>query len=140
MARAGAAMAKSALLSKLAPEPAAPPGPIPRGEERDYTLEELAAFDGSDPSRPILFAVRGKVYDVTRGGSFHGKRGPYRVFAGKDCTRALAKMSFDAADCVGELEGLDDYELEKLEDWIMTFEAKYPVLGALVDAHATVEA
>ncbi len=133
MARAGLSMARSAIKRRMDPERDAPPRPLPRGEERDYTLAELGAFDGRDPERPILFAVQGKVFDVTRGRDFYGPNGPYGIFAGKDCTRALAKMSFDPEDCVGDVSGLDAYELEKLEEWVQSFEMKYPVLGKLVD-------
>ncbi len=132
-AKVGVAMAKSAIKKRLTPEdPAAAARPLPRGEERDYTLAELRTFDGKDPEKPLLLAVRGKVFDVTRGRDFYGPSGPYGIFAGKDCTRALAKMSFDEADCVGDITGLDAFELEKLDDWIGTFEMKYPVLGNLV--------
>lgn len=36
------------------------------------TLQQLAAFDGSDTSKPLYIAVRGKIYDVTAGRSFYG--------------------------------------------------------------------
>jgi hypothetical protein len=36
------------------------------------TLQQLAAFDGSDASKPLYIAVRGKIYDVTAGRSFYG--------------------------------------------------------------------
>ena len=35
--------------------------------ERELSLQELAQHDGSDPSRPILLAIRGTVFDVTAG-------------------------------------------------------------------------
>lgn len=41
-------------------------------EKRDMTVAELLQYDGSDPSKPILFAVCGKIYDVTRGKDFYG--------------------------------------------------------------------
>ena len=37
----------------------APPAPLPEAEERDYALEELAEYDGSDSSKPLLIAIRG---------------------------------------------------------------------------------
>lgn len=40
------------------------PDPVQVGE---ITLEQLAAYDGKDPAKPILIAIRGQVYDVTRG-------------------------------------------------------------------------
>jgi hypothetical protein len=45
-----------------------PPSPalVPRKklEFREYTLEELRSFNGEDPSKPVLLAVNGNVYDV----------------------------------------------------------------------------
>jgi len=113
--------------SRPRPEPA-----LVRAEERDYTLDELATYDGSDPGKPLLVAIRGHVYDVTRGRDFYGPGGPYGMFAGKDCTRALAKVSFDPDDFTGEVAGLDREELEKLEEWIELFEGKYHRVGNLI--------
>lgn len=106
--------------------------PTLQADERDYTLEELAEFDGSDPQKPLLIAIRGQVYDVTRGRDFYGPGGPYGMFAGKDCTRALAKVSFEPKDFCGDLEGLDREELDKLEEWIELFEGKYRRVGRLI--------
>ena len=38
----------------------------------DITLESLSKFDGRDFMKPLYFAVRGKVYDVTKGKDFYG--------------------------------------------------------------------
>lgn len=38
----------------------------------DITLESLRKFDGRDFLKPLYFAVRGKVYDVTKGKDFYG--------------------------------------------------------------------
>ncbi|KAL2232913.1 UNVERIFIED_CONTAM: Membrane steroid-binding protein 2 [Sesamum indicum] len=32
----------------------------------DVTEEELRAYDGSDPSKPLLMAIKGQIYDVSR--------------------------------------------------------------------------
>ncbi len=32
---------------------------------KKFTEEELRAFDGSDPNKPVYFAYKGKVYDAT---------------------------------------------------------------------------
>jgi membrane-associated progesterone receptor component len=118
------------------PDPAAS-APVPAAERRDYTAAELAAFDGSDPGLPILLAARGRIFDVTRSRGFYGPGGPYGVFAGRDCSRALATLSTKPEDCVSDLDGLSDAELEKLEDWIDTFTAKYDEIGkVIVDAAA----
>ena len=39
-----------------------------------FTTEELARHDGSDPSKPLLLAVKGYVFDVTaKGSDYYGK-------------------------------------------------------------------
>jgi len=106
--------------------------PLPEAEERDYTLSELANYDGADPDEPLLIGIRGQVYDVTRGRDFYGPGGPYGMFAGKDCTRALAKVSFDEGLFTGDLEGLEPDELDKLEEWIEMFDGKYRRVGRLL--------
>jgi membrane-associated progesterone receptor component len=114
------------------PDPA-PSAPVPVAERRDYTAAELTAFDGRDPGRPILLAARGRIFDVTRSRGFYGPGGPYGVFAGRDCSRALATLSTKPEDCVSDLEGLSDAELEKLDDWIDTFAAKYEEVGKVIE-------
>jgi membrane-associated progesterone receptor component len=107
---------------------------LPQAQERDYTLAELAGYDGSDPAKPLLIAIRGYVYDVTHGRDYYGPGGPYEMFAGKDCTRALAKVSFEAELFTGEIAGLEQDELDKLEEWIEMFEAKYRRVGRLIES------
>lgn len=111
-------------------EPAPPPLPV--AEARDYALAELAEFDGRDPAKPLLLGIRGRVYDVTRGRDFYGPGGPYGTFAGKDCTRALAKMAFDDELFTSDESGLAPHEVDQLEDWIDTFEGKYGSIGNLL--------
>ena len=109
-----------------------PRAPLPEAEARDYSLSELAAYDGSDSAKPLLIGIRGQVYDVTRGRDFYGPGGPYGMFAGKDCTRALAKVSFDPELFTGDIDGLEPDELDKLEEWIEMFEGKYRRVGRLL--------
>lgn len=45
--------------------------PLPKLKKRDFTLEELKPYDGLQNER-ILMAVKGKVFDVTRGKKFYG--------------------------------------------------------------------
>ncbi len=122
----------SRLLGRSQNEKAKVP-PLPEAELRDYQRSELASFDGSDPGRPLLIGVRGEVYDVSRGRSFYGPGGPYGMFAGKDCTRALAKLSFDPEDFTSDVDGLSEDELDKLEEWIEMFGDKYRRVGRLIE-------
>ncbi|KAH9622716.1 hypothetical protein KSS87_018884 [Heliosperma pusillum] len=105
----------------------------------DVTEEELKAYDGSNPQKPLLMAIKGQIYDVSRGRMFYGPGGPYAMFAGHDATRALALMSFDTQDLTGNTEGLSESELDVLEDWELKFNEKYPKVGALVPKAAIVD-
>ena len=53
----------------------------------------------------------------------------YTVFAGKDASRALAKTSLKAEDCVPEYEDLDEKEKGCLDDWYSFFEQRYNIVG-----------
>lgn len=93
--------------------------------------EDLLAYDGSDSSKPLLMAIKGQVYDVSRSRNFYGPGGPYAAFAGRDASQALAKMSFEAEHVSADVSGLTQSERETLEDWEMRFHEKYPVVGSV---------
>ncbi|CAI9301431.1 hypothetical protein Lser_V15G42642 [Lactuca serriola] len=103
----------------------------------NITEDELRPYNGSDPSKPLLMAIKGKIYDVSRSRMFYGPGGPYALFAGRDASRALALMSFEASDLTGNIEGLSASELEVLEDWEAKFEEKYVKVGQLVSEETT---
>ena len=98
--------------SKRQPEYSAchPPNP-----NRVFSAHELSFYDGRNENGPIYMGVLGKVYDVTTGAcaltpgflyvrnlhageDYYGPGGPYQELAGRDCSRALARM--EAADMV----------------------------------------
>ncbi|XP_031503092.1 membrane steroid-binding protein 1-like [Nymphaea colorata] len=124
----------SGLFASPAPPPRARameeelPPPVQLGE---VTAEELRAYDGSDPKKPLLMAIKGQIYDVSRSRMFYGPGGPYALFAGKDASRALAKMSFEEQDLTGDLEGLGPFELDALQDWEYKFMSKYVKVGTI---------
>ena len=62
---------------------------------------------------------------------FYGPGGPYALFAGKDASRALAKMSFEEKDLTGDISGLSGYELGALQDWEYKFMSKYVKVGTV---------
>ncbi|WOL00206.1 membrane steroid-binding protein 2-like [Canna indica] len=121
----------------------APPHPPPPPQTREaepllppvqlgeVTEEELQAYDGSDREKPLLMAIKGQIYDVTQSRMFYGPGGPYALFAGKDASRALAKMSFEPADLTGDISGLGPFELEALQDWEYKFMSKYVKVGTV---------
>jgi len=106
------------------------PDPMPAG---DMTRRELAKYDGSDETKPILIAAKGVVYDVTRGRDFYGKGGPYNCFTGIDCSRALGKVSLDKENLCADVKDFAASERDVLNDWVAKFNAKYPVVGKLTD-------
>nr|GLL47551.1 membrane steroid-binding protein 1-like isoform X1 [Ipomoea trifida] len=98
----------------------------------DMTEEELLAYNGSDPKKPLLMAIKRQIYDVSSSRMFYGPGGPYAMFTGKDASRALAQLSFDPREINGNLEGLSEDELEILLDWEYKFMEKYAKVGQLV--------
>ncbi|XP_003520273.1 probable steroid-binding protein 3 [Glycine soja] len=75
----------------------------------------------------------GRVYDVSTGKSFYGPSGPYAMFAVKDASRALAKMSKNDDDISPSLDDLSDKEIGVLNDWENKFQAKYPVVARVLN-------
>lgn len=104
----------------------------------EFTVEELAAYDGKDPSKPILIGVKGRIFDMTQGADFYGPGGPYAKFAGKDATAALAKMKVDEGLCnlKDPMADLTASERDTLDEWETKFEGKYPLVGKIVPSKA----
>lgn len=113
---------------KLEEETKPLPPPVQLGE---ITAEELKQYDGSDLNKPLLMAIKGQIFDVSQSRMFYGPGGPYALFAGKDASRALAKMSFEEKDLNGDLTGLGVFELEALQDWEYKFLSKYAKVGTV---------
>ena len=117
------------------------PTPLPRPSSgvnkappRKFTAEELAVYDGTK-GRPIYIAVQPKpgadavVFDVTPAGDFYGLGGPYHVFAGKNASHGLGKMSTDAAEACGPIDELSPTEREHLFQWYEKYLQKYEIVG-----------
>ncbi|KAM7498586.1 hypothetical protein LguiA_023000 [Lonicera macranthoides] len=82
----------------------------------DLTLHQLKQYDGTDPSKPIYMAIKGRIFDVTTEKSFYGPSSAYIMFADKDASRALAKMSKNEYDVTASLDGLSDKEIRVHND------------------------
>ncbi|PNS18260.1 Membrane steroid-binding protein 1 [Sphaceloma murrayae] len=83
------------------------------------TDAELAAYDGTDTTKPIYLALNGTIYDVTVGRNYYGPGGMYGFFSGKEATRAFITGCFDT-DLTPDTRGieemyipLDDEEADK---------------------------
>ena len=82
----------------------------------ELTPQQLSQYNGSDPSKPIYVALKSRIFDVSTGKSFYGPGAPYAMFAGKDASRALAKMSKNDKDISWNLDGLSKKEIGVLND------------------------
>jgi membrane-associated progesterone receptor component len=79
-----------------------------------------------------MLAVKGVVFDVSAGRAFYGKGGGYEMLAGRDASRALAKMSMDVADVENaRCDDLDERQRLSLDSWVERLKAKYKVCGRL---------
>ncbi|EEB11058.1 membrane-associated progesterone receptor component, putative [Pediculus humanus corporis] len=102
--------------------------------KKDFTVEELRKYDGTQPDGRILVAVNGNVFDVTRKGKcFYGPGGPYSAFGGRDASRGLAKFTVDITDNdYDDLSDLNAMEMESVREWEMQFKEKYEYVGRLL--------
>jgi len=102
--------------------------------KRDFTREQLREFDGTDPMKPILLGVKGKVYDVSARESFYGPGGSYHCFAGRDASRALGKSSTEDSEANNpSISDLTPEELNTLNEWATHYETRYRYVGNIID-------
>jgi predicted heme/steroid binding protein len=87
--------------AKLTPTPTFQEGP------KQYTDADLKAYDGSNPDLPILLAVNGTIYDVSKGRKHYGPGGSYHFFAGADASRAFVTGCFDT-DISPDMRGVEE--------------------------------
>lgn len=100
---------------------------------RDFTPEQLRDFDGIKEKK-IFIALKGDVYDVTPSSEFYGAEGAYHCFAGRNASRAMAKLSFDEAELSNpNLTDLGPFEKDTLESWVEKFKyvKQYEIVGKL---------
>ncbi|XP_058805721.1 membrane-associated progesterone receptor component 1 [Phymastichus coffea] len=100
---------------------------------RDFTVEELKEYDGTQTDGRILVAVNGNVYDVTKGARFYGPGGPYAAFGGRDASRGLATFSVvPGKDEYDDLSDLDTAEMNSVKEWEEQFKERYDYVGKLL--------
>ncbi|WVR06059.1 hypothetical protein IAU60_003087 [Kwoniella sp. DSM 27419] len=120
MAQAGASI-MSAPATNLAPPK---DDPIP--------ASELSQYDGSDPSKPIYVAIKGRIFDVTPKAEMYGKGRGYNIFAGRDASKGLGMSSLDIADAVPDYSSLNEAQMRTLDQWESFFEKRYNIVGRVV--------
>ena len=126
------------ILSALAPEnePTAAANtkkeePEERDPPRDFTVEQLREFDGTK-NKPIYVSLCREVFDVSAASDFYGEGSSYHCFAGRESTRAMAKLSFDEVDLASlKNDDFGAFERSTLDDWYQKFKYYkcYPVMG-----------
>ncbi|SCV04882.1 LANO_0G13498g1_1 [Lachancea nothofagi CBS 11611] len=99
----------------------------------EFSLEQLHTFDGSNPETPVLLAIEGHVFDVSRKSGLYGPRGAYHRFAGTDCSRAFSyrlwSMQGLREPCSSDLSGLSPEGLHRVDEWLEFFQHRYPYIG-----------
>ncbi|KAF6831356.1 heme steroid binding domain-containing protein [Colletotrichum plurivorum] len=83
------------------------------------TPEQLLAYDGSDPEKPIYLAINNTIFDVSANPRIYGPGGSYNVFAGHDASRGFVTGCF-LEDRTPDMRGveamflpLDDPEIDR---------------------------
>jgi predicted heme/steroid binding protein len=79
---------------------------------KTFTDADLKAYDGTNPDLPILIAINGTIYDVSKGRKHYGPGGSYHFFAGADATRAFVTGCFDT-DINPDLRGVEEMFLPR---------------------------
>lgn len=100
---------------------------------RLVTINELSAHGPEGPLKPIWLAILGRVYDVNRGAdSYYGPNGGYKVFSGRDATRAFVTGEFKGAGLTDDVAGLSPLQLGELDGWVKFYDKEYTYVGKLI--------
>ena len=101
----------------------------------EMTKDDLKCFDGIHNTN-IYISIKGEIFDVTNS-DFYKPGGPYHVFAGRDASVGLAKMSHDVefldTDRYDWNNCLDEKERKILDDWYDKYTQKYKKIAKLVN-------
>ena len=72
------------------------------------------------------------MYDVSAAPQLYGPGKTYHCFAGRDATKAFAKVSLEEADIASQdLTDLTPEELRILANWVEKYAGTYPVIATL---------
>ena len=123
-------------LAPAAPVHSSPPQPKKEVELKNITPAELCQYTGSttDTDAPIYIAVDGDVYDVSKARGMYGPGSAYNIFAGHDASFALATDSLEPDNVDKSIESLSSSEKDRMYEWKMLYDSKYPLVGKLVSS------
>ncbi|EER95310.1 hypothetical protein BDA96_01G495100 [Sorghum bicolor] len=99
---------------------------------RLWTVEELSPYNGTNEGLPILLAILGSVFDVTKGRSHYGPGGGYHHFTGRDASRAFVSGNFTGNGLTDSLQGLSSSEVNSIVDWRKFYFERYIFAGKLI--------
>jgi membrane-associated progesterone receptor component len=111
----------------------APNADLKPPKDDPFTLEQLKAFDGSDPSKPIYVAIKGAVFDVSHKQDIYGPGKSYSIFAGKDGSKGLGMSSLKPEHAVPDYRDLSETDMKVLNDWHGFFSKRYNIVGRVID-------
>lgn len=103
-------------------------------QNRLYTKEELAHYDGTPGSKGLYIAIMGAVFDVEAGKSHYGPDGSYHIFAAKDASKAFITGDFDSGNeaDLDDVLSLSGRDLLGVNNWQKFYEKTYTYKGLLI--------
>lgn len=97
-----------------------------------FTKDELKQYDGTDPNKPILLAILGEVFDVSKGGKkYYGKGSSYNFFTGRDGSRAFVTGEFNEKGLIDDIDELTPKQVKEIVRWRTFFQKDYTFVGYL---------
>ncbi|AGO12489.1 AaceriAER144Cp [[Ashbya] aceris (nom. inval.)] len=102
-----------------------------------FTAAELSQYSAdTGDTHPVLLAVLGHVYEVTRAPRLYGARGSYRRFTGRDCSNLFGYAMWElgamrAAACSSNISGSTEVQMQRIRGWQRFYQERYPFVGVL---------
>ncbi|KAI6176668.1 Neuferricin-like protein [Aphelenchoides bicaudatus] len=109
-------------------KPVKPVQKVTNKEQRIFTADQLALFDGSRSSK---HGIMGRVYDVEKGRKHYSANGAYHFFSGKDASRAFVTGDFTEEGLTDDISDFDDEKMLSLSDWLNFYDREYKLIGVV---------
>jgi cell division septation protein DedD len=84
----------------------------------------------------LWVALRGHVFDVSAKRALYETGGSYRVFVGRDASRAFALGSVKGDAASDDVTGLEPKHVKALDEWFAFYMQRYPLVAVLTDSQA----